>query len=135
MRISDIKTLLSCRCFAGESELDIKVKNVYAADMMSDVLKSCKTGSLLITGLINPQIIHVAEILDLKGIVLVSGKEPGNEITEKAMARNLPVLTTDKPMFEACGIIFDNWIKEKDSVKKNNGETGNTVQSFVSDNR
>ena len=111
MKLKEIKELLKCRSLTEEKLLDREVTSAYAADMMSDVLKSCETGALLITGLINQQVVQVAEILDLKGIIFISGKEPAQDVTEKAHAIKLPLLTTEMNMYEVCGLLFNSGLK------------------------
>ncbi|MCU0372427.1 MAG: DRTGG domain-containing protein [Ignavibacteria bacterium] len=105
MELSLIADMLDCRNHTDESLLKKEILYCYASDMMSDVLKSCKIGALLITGLVNQQVIHVAEIMDLKGIIFVSGKEPSADMIEKAKDIKLPIMTTKKQLFEACGIL------------------------------
>ena len=111
--------------------LDKEISHCYAADMMSDVLKSCKIGSLLVTGLVNPQVIQVSEIMDLKGIVFVSGKEPGDDMIKKAEEKNLPLLTTGKQMFEACGILYSIGLVGAEIQNKSEDGSRNTIQFVV----
>ena len=105
MELSELADMLDCRNHTHKSLLKREIMYCYATDMMSDVLKSCKIGALLITGLVNQQVIHVAEIMDLKGIIFVSGKEPSADMIEKANDNNLPLMTTKKQLFETCGIL------------------------------
>jgi predicted transcriptional regulator len=111
MDLKDIKELLKCKNLTEENILDRQIKSAYAADMMSDVLKSCETGALLITGLINQQVVQVAEIMDLKGIVFINGKEPSQDVIDKAHTIKLPLLSTIMNMYEVCGILFNSGLK------------------------
>lgn len=126
MRISEIKNMLECRVFCSDKLMNAEVHSFYAADMMSDVLKFCSAGSLLITGLVNIQVVKVAEILDLKGIVFVSGKIPGQEIISKAQEISLPLLVTDRPMFETCSILHIYSAEEEKMPYQNDG-TGSSI--------
>ena len=131
MHLNIIKNILECKSFTDEKLLDKEIEHCYAADMMSDVLKSCKIGSLLLTGLVNPQVIQVAEIMDLKGIIFVSGKEPAEDIIKKAGEKNLPLMTTEKQMFDACGILSSNGLSGKDIREKTDNGSRDTLQSDV----
>ena len=131
MLLKDVKNVLNCKSFIDDKLLDIEISHCYAADMMSDVLKSCKIGSLLVTGLINPQVIQVSEIMDLKGIVFVSGKETGDDMIKKAEEKNLPLLTTGKQMFEACGILYSIGLVGAEIQKKSEDGSRNTIQFVV----
>jgi predicted transcriptional regulator len=122
MQLKEIKNILNCKSFTNDKFLEKEIYHCYAADMMSDVLKSCITGSLLITGLVNPQVVQVSEIMDLRGIVFVNGKEPGNDIISKAEEKCLPLLTTDRQMFDACGILFSNGLSSAEAQKISENE-------------
>lgn len=127
MQLQEIADILECKNHTDDALLWRDIKYCYSTDMMSDVLKSCKIGSLLITGLVNQQVIQVAEIMDLKGIIFVSGKEPSRDIIEKANENNLPVLTTEKQLFEACGILYTFGLRGKEIFQKADDGTGNTI--------
>jgi len=64
MTLREIADLMDARVLAGEKHLDTEVKTAFSADLMSDVLAFAKPGSLMITGLTNPQIIRIASIVD-----------------------------------------------------------------------
>ncbi len=114
MQLKEIENILECKNLTSKELLIREIEYCYASDMMSDVLKSCKIGSLLITGLVNQQVIQVAEIMDLKGIVFVSKKIPSAELIKSAEEKHLPLLTTEKYLFEACGILYSTGLRGKD---------------------
>lgn len=118
MKLKDIKELIKCRSLTEENLLEREINSAYAADMMSDVLKSCETGALLITGLINQQVVQVAEIMDLKGIIFINGKEPSKDVTDKALSIKLPLLTTEMNMYEVCGLLFKSGLKCSKKTEK-----------------
>lgn len=73
---------------------------------MSDVLAFVKSDSLLLTGLTNPQVIRTVEMSDIKAVCFVRGKKPDKETVELAKSKNIPLLLTDFPLFEACGKLY-----------------------------
>lgn len=111
MTIRDIKNLLSANVLAGEEILDKEVHTACGSDMMSDVLAFVKDQAVLLTGLLNPQVVRTAEMMDIICIVFVRGKTPDNSITELAKEMNIAVMTTDMRMFEACGTLYENGLK------------------------
>jgi predicted transcriptional regulator len=98
---------------------------------MSDVLRYARTGSLLLTGITNNQVLQVSEILDLKGIIFVRGKIPDDEIIQQSNKRNLPLLSTDHLMFDSCGILFGKGLRGGKSRLQENNEPGNILQTIV----
>ena len=127
MELNDIVNILECKSHTGRDLLWRDIQYCYATDMMSDVLKSCKIGSLLITGLTNKQVTQIAEIMDLKGIIFASGKVPAQEVIEQANEKNLPLLTTEKPLFEACGLLYTFGLRGKEIFEKAGAGTGDSL--------
>jgi predicted transcriptional regulator len=101
-RVSD---LLGAEVLSGD-DLNIPVHTISAADLLSDVLATSKSGTLLLTGLINTQVIRTAIVADLCGVVFVRGKKPGEEILSLARESRIPVLGTPLKMFEAAGRLY-----------------------------
>lgn len=108
MKISTIKDLLKAEIICCEESLDLHVYSACGSDMMSDVLAYVKDQAVLMTGLVNPQVIRTAEMMDMKCIVFVRSKMPTAEMIELAKESNIVLLATPKRMYEACGILYSN---------------------------
>jgi len=107
MRLSEIAGVLDCEVVLGAERLDaIDVRDCFAGDLMSDVLRYSHPGALLITGLTSVQSIHTADVADLAAILFISSKRPDLSILEVARATGIPLLTTHHSMFDACGILY-----------------------------
>ena len=105
LTLHNVVQLLKARVLCG-TEMTVKVAEVGAADLMSDVLALSKPGMLILTGLVSAQVIRTAIVSDLCGVVFVRGKKPGKEILDLAREANIPVLGTDLTMFEAAGVLY-----------------------------
>lgn len=103
--LSEVRNLLDAEVLSG-SDLSVQVEVVGAADLLSDVLATSKTGTLLLTGLVSTQVIRTAIVADLCGVVFVRGKKPGDEILALARESKIPVLATRLKMFEAAGRLY-----------------------------
>jgi len=108
MTISEVAKLLSCEVHSCKSHLEAEVKTACGSDMMSDVLAYVKDQAVLLTGLMNPQTVRTAEMMDIICIVFVRGKTPDASIIELAEEKGIVVLSTKNRMFEACGILYKN---------------------------
>ena len=106
MTIADVKRILNAEILCGDDLLEKEVHNACGSDMMSDVLAFVKDQSVLMTGLVNLQVIRTAEMLDLSCIVFVRGKEPAAEIIEMAEELEIAVLSTEYTMYASCGILY-----------------------------
>lgn len=111
MTINDIKILLDAELLCGEEWLDKEVKMACGSDLMSDVLAYVKDQSVLITGLVNPQSVRTAEMMDIVCIVYVRGKSPTQDMLDLACERGIAVLRSEKHMFTACGILYSNGLR------------------------
>ena len=108
MKLSMIKQLLSCEVRTKNEIDDIEIVSACGSDLMSDVLAFVKEQGILLTGLVNPQVVRTAEMMDMKAIVFVRGKEPSEDMISLAEAKNIVLMTTQKPMFVACGVLYSN---------------------------
>ena len=111
MKIREIKELLSAELLTGEEQLDKEVASACCSDMMSDVLAYVKEQAVLLSGLVNPQVVRTAEMMDMKCIVFVRGKHPDIDMIDLAEERNIVLLGTSLEMFTACGLLYKNGLK------------------------
>ena len=107
MTVNDIISVLKAEIIS-EGDLDAEVKTACGSDMMSDVLAYVKDQSVLLTGLMNPQVVRTAEMMDMVCIVFVRGKVPDETIIKLAEMRDITLLSTPYRMFTACGLLYTN---------------------------
>jgi len=106
LSLRKILEILDAEALTGDEGLDAPMERVGASDLMSDVLAYMTPGALLLTGLKNPQVVRTAEMADLSAICFVRGKEPEPQTLDLARAREIPLLRTRMPMYEACGRLY-----------------------------
>jgi predicted transcriptional regulator len=106
MELKDIRRILGAEVIVGTELLQKDIGMACGSDLMSDVLAFIKTGSLLLTGLTNPQVVRTADMTDVVAICFVRGKEPDKATIEMAKSKNIPLLMTPLPMFESCGRLY-----------------------------
>ncbi|GHV04136.1 hypothetical protein FACS1894211_16780 [Clostridia bacterium] len=106
MKIADIVKLLDAEVLTGRESLDRDVKAACGSDMMSDVLAFVKDQGMLLTGLLNPQAVRTAEMMDMNSICFVRGKRPDDATVALAAQKKIVLLTTKHRMFSACGILY-----------------------------
>ena len=107
MKLQEIAELLKARVLSSEHMLDTDVQNAFCCDMMSDVLAFATNQSVLLTGLLNPQVVRTAMMMDMHCIVFINGKEPTPEIVSLADANDIVIMVSDESMFRAAGRLFD----------------------------
>ena len=116
MKLLEIRSLLNAKVLTGQSDVelgDIDVETGCGCDLLSDVLAFVKDQGILLTGLVNLQVLRTAEMMDINAICFVRGKTPGADIIDFACQRGIPVLTTDYPLFKACGKLYQSGLMQE----------------------
>ncbi len=108
MQLRKVRDILDAQVLWGEKLLDEEIKSACGSDFMSDVLAYVKEQGMLLTGLVNPQVIRTAEMMDMKCIVFVRGKVPDEHLLEMARERNIVIMTSKHRMYSACGLLYAN---------------------------
>jgi hypothetical protein len=111
MKVREMIDILEGTLMTGETLLDLDIQAACGADLMSDVMAFVKEGVVLLTGLINPQSIRTADLMDIKVIVFVRGKVPPRDMVAEATANGMAVITTRYSMFLACGRLYEAGIR------------------------
>ena len=108
MKISMMKELLDAEVVCCEENLGRHVYSACGCDLMSDVLAYVKDQAVLLTGLVNPQVVRTAEMMDMICIVFVRSKAPTQEMIELARESGIVIMKSNKRLYEACGILYAN---------------------------
>jgi predicted transcriptional regulator len=111
MTLRDIREILDADVLCGAHLLDREVKTGFACDLISEMLASAGSGTLLITSLKNPHVIHTAEVMDAVGVVFVGGKNPNLSSMKQLGVSRIPLLATDLLIFKCCGLLFQHGIQ------------------------
>ncbi len=106
MKIREIQSLLEADLLSGEEELDSDVFSACSSDMMSDVLAFVRDQGVLLTGLVNTQVIRTAAMMDMRCIVFVRGKNPGDDVVSLGEEAGIVIMSSGLRMYEACGRLY-----------------------------
>jgi len=116
VKIKEIIDLLDAEVYAGEELIDREVHSACGSDMMSDVLAYVKDQAVLLTGLLNTQVVRTAEMMDMHCIVFVRGKVPTEEIRALAESSGIALLSTKERMYVACGRLYAAGLRGGDTL-------------------
>ena len=103
--LKDIVQQLNLKVVSGE--IDREVSGGYSSDLLSDVIANAQKDNIWITLQIHINIIAVASLQELAGIILVNGREPEEATLKKAKKENIPILLTDLSTFEIVGKLYE----------------------------
>jgi hypothetical protein len=111
MTVNEAVTILEGQFYCGEGKAELEITSACGADLMSDVMAFVKDRVLLLTGLVNPQVIRTAELLDIKCIIFVRGKSPSMDMIDMAKESDSILGGTKLPMFISCGKLYEAGLK------------------------
>ena len=111
MKLADLVDKLGLEVKSARGSLGNEVAGGYASDLLSDVIANGREGDVWITLQIHLNIVAVATMKDLAGIILVNGRQPEEDTIQKAQAESIPVMVSRLPAFELVGRLYDLGIR------------------------
>jgi riboflavin biosynthesis pyrimidine reductase len=112
LELDRIVQLLKAENLTAGLSTDLEIQTVHASDLISEVLVSCGRGAMLLTSLLDAQIVNTAELFDLSCVVFVGSRRPSQSIIDAAVEDEIPVFVTGFSMFEACGLLYQHGLKK-----------------------
>jgi hypothetical protein len=103
MQAAELAKLMDMELAQPEmAQWEVEVKGCYIGDLLSNVMGNAKTGQLWLTVMTNINIMAVAQLLELSGIVLLEGNTPMEGVIERANLEGIPIFITKEPAYEAA---------------------------------
>lgn len=106
MKLREVVEALGLKVRCGADRLDREVRGAYASDLLSDVMARARAGDVWITLQTHVNIVAVAALNDLAGIVLVNGREPEEATLKKAQDEDVVIMVSAEPSFEVAGRLY-----------------------------
>ena len=107
MKIAKLVQALELEVKCGKDYLDREVTGGYTGDLLSDVMGNSREGYIWITRQVHQNIVAVASLKELAGIILINSCQPAPDTLEKAEAEKIPVMVSGLPAFEISGQIYN----------------------------
>jgi hypothetical protein len=115
MTLGEIAEALKLDIRVCPSEMDREVEGGYVSDLLSDVIAGAKEGDIWITLQLHQNIVAVAFLNNLAGIVIVGGREPDPDTLKKAEEQGVPIMVTSMPAYELAGRIYEMGVRRRQS--------------------
>ena len=107
MKTEKIVEALEWDVKCGKDYLGREVTGGYTGDLLSDVMGNAREGYIWITRQVHQNIVAVASLKELAGIILINSCQPAPDTLEKAEAEKIPIMVSDLPAFEISGKIYN----------------------------
>ncbi len=106
MKLIEIVERLQLQVLVGPDQLETEVTGGYTSDLLSDVMANSQAGNLWVTLQTHQNIIAVAKLKDLAGIIIVNNRQPDEETLQKAKEENVPLLGAGEIAFRISGKLY-----------------------------
>jgi hypothetical protein len=106
VKLAEVVRKMDLEVRSAKTSLDREVHGGYASDLLSDVLAHAEESNLWITLQIHQNIVAIASMKNLAGIILVNGREPEPQAVEKAEAENVVIMVSKMSAFELVGRLY-----------------------------
>lgn len=106
MNVADVVKKLDLDVLSGKSHLNKNVTGGYCSDLLSDVMGNASEGDLWITLQIHKNILAVASLKEVAGIIVVKGLTPDEETLEISEKEEIAILSTNESAFEIAGKLY-----------------------------
>ncbi len=107
MTIQDLAEKLGLTFFTGPAGRTNEITGGYTSDLLSDVMGHARQGQVWITLQTHRNVVGIASLKDLAGVVLVKGFTPDPETVALAEDEGVALLGTAEQAFEISGKIHD----------------------------
>ncbi|TDX49027.1 DRTGG domain-containing protein [Orenia marismortui] len=110
MKIKDIINKLDLEVIV-EGDLTIEVKGGYASDLLSNVMAQSKAGDLWLTIQGHQNIVAIAQLIELSGIIVTEDFAIDEDTIKKAEECEINILQSKLSTYEIAGKLYELGIK------------------------
>jgi predicted transcriptional regulator len=107
MKLQQVLQSLPLELKAGGDGVDTEVTGGYAGDLLSCAMAGSAKGHLWVTVQGHLNVVAVASLNDLAGVIVAEGKPVAPEALAKADDEGIPILSTELGTFEVVGRLWD----------------------------
>src|SRR4030065_1526523 len=94
MKLKEIVEKLELQVLVGQDRLDTEVTGGYTSDLLSDVMANSKGKNLWITLQTHENIVAVAKLRDLAGIIIINNRKPDEQTLQRAKDEKVTLLAS-----------------------------------------
>ena len=106
MKLKEIVEKLQLQVLVGQDRLDTEVTGGYTSDLLSDVMANSKGKNLWITLQTHENIVAVAKLRDLAGIIVINNRQPDEETLKRAKDEQVTLLASRESAFSITGKLY-----------------------------
>lgn len=97
---------LGLEVLTGADHLGREVTGGYVSDLLSDVMANAVAGQLWLTIQTHQNVVAVASLANLAGVVITSSKKPDAETLQRAEGEGVVIMRSPYPTFQVAGELW-----------------------------
>jgi hypothetical protein len=97
---------IDLKVHTAPEKLSAEITGGYVSDLLSDVLANAQPGNLWVTIQVHQNVVAVALVKELSGVILANGREPDEETLSRAKEEGISIMTTQLTAFELVGRLY-----------------------------
>ncbi len=106
MNMQEVVEKLSLEVKTAAGNLGRTISGCYISDLLSDVMANAGEGEVWITLQTHPNIVAVASLKNLAGIIVTNRRSPEEETLKKAEDEHITIAVSPRSTFEVAGVLY-----------------------------
>lgn len=111
MTLDELCRKLALEARTAKGKMNAEITGGYASDLLSWVMAKAQAGNVWITIQAHPNIVAVASLIGLAGIIIAEGVTPEPATLEKADQEGIPIFTTSLTIYTLAGKMYELGIR------------------------
>ncbi len=107
MTLGQLAEKLQFEVLTGDVNLEKNIRAGYVSDLLSDVIANAEEDSVWVTVQRHINILGVAKLKEIAGIIIPRNLHVENEIIEKAKSEGIAILKDYRSAFEIAGLVYN----------------------------
>jgi predicted transcriptional regulator len=110
MTVNDLAVHFGLQVAAGKKGLERRVECGYCGDLLSEIMANAPEGSVWLTVQGHQNIVAVAVLRGMAGIIVTSGRMPDDETLQKADREGVPLLLASESTYQLAGRLYSEGV-------------------------
>jgi len=91
---------------------DVEVTGAFASDLLSDVVGNTSEGNILLSVQVHKNIVAVASLVGLAGVIITSGRIPDQSVIDAAQENELNLISSEESSFMLAGKMYELGLRD-----------------------